>query len=47
LRSLVRLRNLLVHRYWDVDDKRIYEGIVRDFACVHKFLEGVEGRYGR
>jgi len=24
LKSLVRLRNLIVHRYWEVDDLRIY-----------------------
>ncbi|MDK2465155.1 MAG: DUF86 domain-containing protein [Candidatus Korarchaeota archaeon] len=24
LKSLIRLRNLIVHRYWEVDDLRIY-----------------------
>ncbi|RLF22564.1 MAG: DUF86 domain-containing protein [Thermoprotei archaeon] len=29
--KLVRLRNLLVHRYWTIDDKRIYDNIKKNF----------------
>ncbi len=43
--NLVRLRNLLVHRYWVIDDRLIYENVRRNFTCVLKFIECVEGRY--
>ena len=46
LKALVRLRNLLVHRYWSIDDKLVYENIKRDFRCVEALLERVCGRYG-
>ena len=46
LKALVRLRNLLVHRYWNIDDKLVYENIKRDFRCVETLLERVYGRYG-
>jgi len=41
LSKFVRLRNLLVHRYWVVDDEKIYESIKGDFKCVEEFLENV------
>jgi uncharacterized protein YutE (UPF0331/DUF86 family) len=37
--ELVRLRNLLVHRYWVIDDEKVYESIKRDFRCVEEFIE--------
>ena len=48
LAAMARLRNLLVHRYWDVDDSRVFlycrEG-VKDLRCfvssVARFLGGV------
>ncbi len=39
--KLVRLRNLIVHRYWEVNDRVIYEKVKRDFTCVRKFIESV------
>lgn len=39
LSELVRLRNLLVHRYWVIDDEKVYESIKRDFRCVEEFIE--------
>jgi len=36
--KLTRLRNLLVHRYWVIDDRRIYEEVKRDFKCVENFI---------
>jgi len=40
--KLVRLRNLLVHRYWVVDDERIYNSIKRDFRAVYSLIERLE-----
>ena len=39
LSELVKLRNLLVHRYWVIDDEKVYESIKRDFRCVEEFIE--------
>ncbi|MEM2688064.1 MAG: DUF86 domain-containing protein, partial [Thermoproteota archaeon] len=34
LESLVGLRNLLVHRYWPVEDEKVYEAVKNNFKCV-------------
>ena len=43
MRRFVSLRNLLVHRYWEVDDRRMFielkEGGV---SALKKFIEAVE-----
>jgi len=39
--KLIRLRNLLVHRYWIIDDRKIYETVREDFKNVLSFLEKV------
>ena len=48
LASAARLRNLLVHRYWEIDDRRVYSSIkegVEDFEAfkrdVRSFIEGM------
>jgi len=45
LASAARLRNLLVHRYWFVDDEKVYESVkkgLKDFEefiiCMRSFL---------
>ena len=47
LAAAARLRNLLVHRYWAIDDRRVYESVreglrgFEEFAkLVRKVLEG-------
>jgi len=44
--KLVRLRNLLVHRYWVIVDERIYEDARRDFKGVRRLMERVRVEYG-
>ncbi|ABW02262.1 DUF86 domain-containing protein [Caldivirga maquilingensis] len=39
LERLIRLRNLLVHRYWTVDDRRIYENIKGDFKHILNLID--------
>ena len=46
LTGVSRLRNLLTHRYWKIDDKKIYSSIKGDFEGVDKFLESVKEKYG-
>jgi len=41
LLSLIRLRNLLVHRYWVIDDERIYNNVKNNFKSIMKFIEGI------
>lgn len=38
LEKLVRLRNLLVHRYWIVDDRKIYDNVKSDFSFVKEII---------
>ncbi|MEM4970833.1 MAG: DUF86 domain-containing protein [Sulfolobales archaeon] len=41
LAKLLRLRNLLVHRYWVIDDRRVYDSIKENenFKPVHSLIE--------
>lgn len=39
--NLVKLRNLLVHRYWVIDDRRIYEAVRKDFKKLLSFVDRV------
>jgi Protein of unknown function DUF86. len=32
--ALIRLRNLLVHRYWVIDDERVYWSVRNNFKCI-------------
>jgi uncharacterized protein YutE (UPF0331/DUF86 family) len=38
---LVKLRNLLIHKYWVIDDRRNYMDVRRDFRHVEGFLRRV------
>ncbi len=46
LESLVGLRNLLVHCYWEVDDEKIYQSLRTNFKCVEMLLARVEEAFG-
>jgi len=46
--KLARLRNLIVHRYWDVDDIRVYTEIKKvGIELVKKFIREVEEHVSR
>ncbi len=45
LTKLVRLRNLLTHRYWIIEDNQVYNSIKNDFQAVDSFLESVQDKY--
>ena len=38
---IVRLRHILVHRYWTVDDRLIYNSVKKDFSSVKQFIDAV------
>jgi len=44
--KILRLRNLLVHRYWEIDDRRVYTSVRESFKCVEEFDRSVEEQYG-
>jgi uncharacterized protein YutE (UPF0331/DUF86 family) len=43
--KIVGLRNLLIHRYWTIEDERVYNSIKNDFRGVDRFVESVKERY--
>ena len=45
LSAIVRLRNLLTHRYWTIDDRLVYNSFKDDFKGVDKFLEAIDEKY--
>jgi len=46
LKALVRLRNLLIHRYCIIDDKKVYKSVKENFKCVEELVKIVEEEYG-
>ncbi|MBS7650375.1 DUF86 domain-containing protein [Candidatus Bathyarchaeota archaeon] len=38
MKTLVCLRNLLVHQYWNVDDKHIHNSLKDNLKCIHEIL---------
>ncbi|MEM1598882.1 MAG: HepT-like ribonuclease domain-containing protein [Pyrobaculum sp.] len=42
MRRFVGLRNLIVHRYWEVDDERMYKELKEEgLRRVREYLESV------
>jgi len=39
--ALVKMRNLLIHRYWKIDDELMYRSVKRDFRCAEEFINKV------
>ncbi|MCS7365683.1 MAG: DUF86 domain-containing protein [archaeon GB-1867-035] len=43
MEKLTRLRNLIIHRYWEIDDSRIYkEAKSNGLKVILKFIEEIE-----
>jgi len=40
--NIIKLRNLLVHRYWIIDDRRVYENILKDFHNILTFIKRLQ-----
>jgi len=38
LSAAARLRNLLVHRYWTIDDEKVYKTVKKDLTDFEKFV---------
>lgn len=41
LRNMVKFRNILVHQYWDIDDKRVYNYAKYDINDFFDFIEEI------
>ena len=39
LESLISLRNILIHRYWTIEDEKVYEALKANFKCVEELIE--------
>ena len=39
--NIVKLRNLLIHRYWMIDDEKIYNTVKKDFKNIQRFLKRI------
>lgn len=46
LARAARLRNLVVHRYWVIDDRRLYEEVKRGLSDFEEYASTVEGVLG-
>jgi uncharacterized protein YutE (UPF0331/DUF86 family) len=45
LSAMLRLRNLLTHRYWAIEDQQVYTSIKDDLRGVAKFIESVQEKH--
>jgi uncharacterized protein YutE (UPF0331/DUF86 family) len=44
LRAMARFRNRLVHVYWDVDERRVYEYLRAGLADIESFAQAIAAR---
>ena len=46
IKNVIGLRNLLVHRYYEIDDIQIYNFIKENFNCLERFIDYIVDKYG-
>lgn len=42
LRRMARFRNILVHKYWEIDDRKILKYVKENLIDFEKFIKAVE-----
>lgn len=42
LKRMAKFRNLLVHLYWKVDDKKVYQILKEDIQDIREYIKGIE-----
>lgn len=47
LGKMVGFRNLLIHRYWEIDNKKVYQYIKTELGNIQEYLKIVRDRYLR
>ena len=45
LRRMARFRNILVHRYWEVDERKVYQYAKENLVDFEKFIEIVSKNF--
>jgi len=45
LRKMARFRNILVHRYWEVDEKKVYQYAKKNLVDFEKFIEAISEKF--
>jgi uncharacterized protein YutE (UPF0331/DUF86 family) len=45
LARMVGFRNLLIHRYWNIEDKKVYQYIKTEIGNIQEYLKIVGDRY--
>ena len=45
LRRMARFRNILVHRYWEVDERKVYQYAKKNLVDFEKFIEIVSKNF--
>ncbi|MBE8540171.1 DUF86 domain-containing protein [Geoglobus acetivorans] len=47
LAEMAKFRNMLVHVYWKIDDRKVYEIIGRDLSDLDRFIDEVRAYLGQ
>ncbi|MGR3311124.1 MAG: type VII toxin-antitoxin system HepT family RNase toxin, partial [Candidatus Brocadiales bacterium] len=47
LAKMVGFRNLLIHRYWQIEDKKVYQYIKTEVGNIQEYLKIVRDKYLR
>ena len=42
LRNMIRFRNKLVHRYWEIEDQKVYKYAKKDIKDFTDFIEAIK-----
>ena len=45
LARMVGFRNLLIHKYWEIDEKKVYQYIKTEIGKIQEYLKIVRDRY--
>ncbi|ODS32776.1 MAG: hypothetical protein SCARUB_02096 [Candidatus Scalindua rubra] len=45
LAKMAGFRNLLIHRYWEIDNKKVYQYIKTERMNVHEYLKIVSNKF--
>jgi len=45
LAKMAGFRNLLIHRYWEIDDKKVHQYIKTEIVNVHEYIKIVRDKY--
>ena len=42
LKSMAKFRNLLVHLYWKVDDRKVYQILKKDIPDIREYIKKID-----